>query len=84
MSDFKDTLAKWVRDATYAMPGSAVADMLEDALSSIRPPKRPVVLRSGRRPVVATSPSPTPGKRRGRPKAAAQPGDLGEGDPDAI
>jgi hypothetical protein len=83
MSDFKAALANWVRDATYAMPGSDVADMLEDALSAIRPPNRPVVLRSGRRPVAATA-VPTPpmaGKRRGRPKAQPKPEvDAGPGD----
>lgn len=81
MSDFKASLDRWVRDAAYSMPGSAVADMLEQALAGIRPqsrspslpslPSAALTVRSGRRPVVATSPTPTGGKRgRGRPKGA--------------
>jgi len=73
MSDFKAALAKWVREASYSLPGSEVADMLEDVLAPIRPPGRPVVLRAGRRSVEAPAVV-VPVKRRGRPKGSgAQP-----------
>ena len=82
MIDYKDALDKWVREATYVLPGSAVADMLEETVTAIRPegPPRGAAHRAAPGRGSCRCRHHRGGQRRGRPKGSTRPAaPAGEG-----
>jgi len=73
--DIKAALQRWYAQASYALPGRRVAELLDEALNSIRaqaPTARPrpggaAATRRGRPPKEAGA---VPSIRRGRPRKA--------------